>query len=232
MRLQRGMLQLPAHTQLLLDETRLAAGTLTGAGVDNLKVQQPRTLAFQVFRPARRTSGRAELVMHDSLPYPTIDTPQFYSMWEYAAYCQLAALQGVTGFPHTQAVKELLETKSVEYGFRVYRLPMPADVPVTILSTGTSLLSGFVDVVVPLHAAQAPGALMAFWPCARTGACRALMLRSKGMRHELRRAILQKPPEYAQQHNPVAACVETQHRLPACTRVVSTCFSSHQDLTT
>ena len=39
MRLQRGALQLPAHTQLLLDETQLAAGTLTGKGVDNLKVQ-------------------------------------------------------------------------------------------------------------------------------------------------------------------------------------------------
>ena len=38
MRLQRGALQLPAHTQLLLDETQLAAGTLTGTGVDNLKV--------------------------------------------------------------------------------------------------------------------------------------------------------------------------------------------------
>ena len=37
-RLQRGALQLPAHTQLLLDETQLAAGTLTGTGVDNLKV--------------------------------------------------------------------------------------------------------------------------------------------------------------------------------------------------
>ena len=37
-RLQRGALQLPAHTQLLLDETQLAAGTLTSAGVDNLKV--------------------------------------------------------------------------------------------------------------------------------------------------------------------------------------------------
>lgn len=68
-----------------------------------------------------------------------------------------------------QAVKELLEAKSVDYGFRVYRLPMPADVPATILSTGTSLLSGSVDVVVPLHAAQAPGALLTPWTCARRG---------------------------------------------------------------
>lgn len=59
-----------------------------------------------------------------------------------------------------QAVKELLEAKSVDYGFRVYRLPMPADVPATILSAGASLLGGSVDVVVPLLAAQAPGALL------------------------------------------------------------------------
>lgn len=37
-RLVGGALQLPAHTALLLDETALAAGALTAAGVENLRV--------------------------------------------------------------------------------------------------------------------------------------------------------------------------------------------------
>lgn len=56
----------------------------------------------------------------------------------------------------------------MDYGFRVYRLPMPADVPATILSTGASLLGGSVDVVVPLQAAQALGAQTASWTHAGT----------------------------------------------------------------
>ena len=94
-----------------------------------------------------------------------------------------------------QAVKELLEAKSVDYSFRVYRLPMPADVPATILSAGTSLLSGSVDVVVPLHAAQAPGALLAPWKHAglglAAGSCRALMATRQDLRHAV---SLWRPP--------------------------------------
>ncbi len=37
-RLLRGALQLPAHTALLLDETRMSAGALSAAGVGNLAV--------------------------------------------------------------------------------------------------------------------------------------------------------------------------------------------------
>ena len=59
-----------------------------------------------------------------------------------------------------QAVKGLLEQQSVDYEFNFYRLPIPADVPTTILSSGTSLLGSSVDIVVPLHATQAPGALL------------------------------------------------------------------------
>ena len=68
----------------------------------------------------------------------------------------------------------------MDYGFRVYRLPMPADVPATILSTGASLLSGSVDVVVPLHSAQAPGALLPPWKHAGLEARSPLMPRLHG----------------------------------------------------
>lgn len=70
-----------------------------------------------------------------------------------------------------QAVKGLLEQKSVDYEFGFYRLPIPADVPTTILSAGTSLLGSSVDVVVPLHATQAPGALLR--PTHVSEACRS-----------------------------------------------------------
>ena len=95
-------------------------------------------------------------------------------LWPRISLPTSSAAWGNTGLSHMQAVKELLEAKSVDYGFRVYRLPMPTDVPATILSTGTSLLGGSVDVVVPLHATQAPGALTASWtPHAGWGSLRA-----------------------------------------------------------
>ena len=43
--------------------------------------------------------------------------------------------------------------QQVLYDFAVYSLPMPADVPVTILTVGRSLLHAAVDVELPLNTA-------------------------------------------------------------------------------
>ena len=77
----------------------------------------------------------------------------------------------------------------MDYGFRVYRLPMPADVPATILSTGASLLTGSVDVVVPLHSAQAPGALLPPWKHAGSRLAARSCCASMAICQELRHAI-------------------------------------------
>ena len=45
----------------------------------------------------------------------------------------------------------MLESKAVEYDFEFYKLPMPVDVRVAILSQGRALLQSSVDVVLPLH---------------------------------------------------------------------------------
>ena len=50
-----------------------------------------------------------------------------------------------------QALKDLLDNKKIEYDFSFYTLPMSADVPVTVLSSGKSLLHTALDVVLPLH---------------------------------------------------------------------------------
>ena len=55
------------------------------------------------------------------------------------------------GKPGGQALKGLLESKAVDYDFDFYKLPMPADVAVTILSQGRALLQQYVDVILPLH---------------------------------------------------------------------------------
>jgi hypothetical protein len=49
-----------------------------------------------------------------------------------------------------QALKNIIETNAVDYNFEYYQLSMPTDMPVTILSTGPSLLKGSVDVVLPV----------------------------------------------------------------------------------
>ena len=43
--------------------------------------------------------------------------------------------------------------QQVMYDFAVYNLPMPADMPVTILTVGRSLLHAAVDVELPLTTA-------------------------------------------------------------------------------
>ena len=50
-----------------------------------------------------------------------------------------------------QALGTLMQQQVVEYEFAVYSLPMPADVPVTLLTVGKSLLHGAVDLELPLN---------------------------------------------------------------------------------
>lgn len=52
-----------------------------------------------------------------------------------------------------QALTTLMEQQQVTYEFTVYSLPMPVDVPVTILTVGRSLLHTAVDLELPLNAA-------------------------------------------------------------------------------
>lgn len=47
--------------------------------------------------------------------------------------------------------------QQVLYDFAVYSLPMPADVPVTILTVGRSLLHAAVDLELPLNTAGKHG---------------------------------------------------------------------------
>ena len=54
-----------------------------------------------------------------------------------------------------QALEILAKNQQVEYDFGVYTLPMPADVPITILSDGPSLLKAAVSLEVPLNAGAA-----------------------------------------------------------------------------
>ena len=54
-----------------------------------------------------------------------------------------------------QALETLAKNQQVEYDFGVYTLPMPADVPVTILSDGPSLLKASVSLEMPLNAGAA-----------------------------------------------------------------------------
>ena len=58
---------------------------------------------------------------------------------------------------HFQALKHLLEAKMVDYDFEFYKLPMPADVAVVILSRGKALLQQYVDIVLPLRSLVANG---------------------------------------------------------------------------
>lgn len=44
-----------------------------------------------------------------------------------------------------------MQEQVVKYEFEVYSLPMPADVPVTILTPGKSLLRAAVDLELPLN---------------------------------------------------------------------------------
>jgi hypothetical protein len=50
-----------------------------------------------------------------------------------------------------QTLKELLESKKVDYDFSFYTLPINAEVPVTVLSEGKSLLCDSLDVIVPFN---------------------------------------------------------------------------------
>lgn len=50
-----------------------------------------------------------------------------------------------------QALKTLLESQSVAYDFSFYSLPIPADVPVLVLSERTSLLQASIGVSLPLN---------------------------------------------------------------------------------
>ena len=54
-----------------------------------------------------------------------------------------------------QALEPLAKNQQVEYDFGVYTLPMPTDVPVTILSDGPSLLKASVSLEMPLNAGAA-----------------------------------------------------------------------------
>ena len=56
-----------------------------------------------------------------------------------------------------QALNTLLQQQQVMYDFAVYSLPMPADVPVTILTVGRSLLHAAVDLELPLNTAGKHG---------------------------------------------------------------------------
>lgn len=53
-------------------------------------------------------------------------------------------------FP-VQALSTLMLQQQVDYDFAVYRLPMPTDVPVTILTVGRSLLHAAVDLELILN---------------------------------------------------------------------------------
>lgn len=59
-----------------------------------------------------------------------------------------------------QALRSVLEAKQVDYDFEFYKLPMPLDVPVTILSQGRALLQGSVDAVLPLQSTSAAGSCL------------------------------------------------------------------------
>ncbi|KAK9801980.1 hypothetical protein WJX73_005870 [Symbiochloris irregularis] len=61
------------------------------------------------------------------------------------------------GINNLQALKHLLEAKVVDYDFEFYKLGMPADVVILILSRGKALLQHSVDVTLPLHATEAFG---------------------------------------------------------------------------
>lgn len=50
-----------------------------------------------------------------------------------------------------------MQQQQVTYEFMVYSLPMPADVPVTILTVGKSLLHAAVDLDLPLNTAGKHG---------------------------------------------------------------------------
>ena len=52
-----------------------------------------------------------------------------------------------------QALSMLMRNQQIDYDFGVYNLPMPADVPVTILSEGPSMLSSAVDLELPINTA-------------------------------------------------------------------------------
>jgi len=55
------------------------------------------------------------------------------------------------GLRNLSAVQSITKAQSVEYDFEYFSLDQPTDVPVTILSTGRSLLKSSVDTVVPLR---------------------------------------------------------------------------------
>ena len=57
----------------------------------------------------------------------------------------------------TQALKTIMEVKTVDYDFEFYQLPQWADAPVTILSDGPSMFKDSVDLVVPLQPEQSLG---------------------------------------------------------------------------
>lgn len=44
-----------------------------------------------------------------------------------------------------------MQQQEVEYEYAVYNLPLPSDVPVTILTMGKSLLHKAVDLELPLN---------------------------------------------------------------------------------
>ena len=56
-----------------------------------------------------------------------------------------------------QALKTLMDNKTVDYNFEVYQLAQLADTPITILSGGPSLFKDSVDVVIPLRPEQPLG---------------------------------------------------------------------------
>ncbi|KAL3146743.1 hypothetical protein ABBQ38_014728 [Trebouxia sp. C0009 RCD-2024] len=55
------------------------------------------------------------------------------------------------GIYNLQVLGTLMQQQEVEYEFAVYNLPLPADVPVTILTVGKSLLHKAVDLELPLN---------------------------------------------------------------------------------
>ena len=56
-----------------------------------------------------------------------------------------------------QVLKGLVESQQVAYDCGFYELPMPADLPVTLLSSSASLLREAADVTVPLQLLQDAG---------------------------------------------------------------------------
>lgn len=58
---------------------------------------------------------------------------------------------GTIGCSNLEALGTLMQEQVVKYEFEVYSLPMPADVPVTILAPGKSLLRAAVDLELPLN---------------------------------------------------------------------------------